>query len=329
MLHVHDLSFEYRQGVPVLHNIRFKATSGERVGIVGHSGSGKSTLIQLLAGLLTPQSGSIHWHGSLVSKHASNLIPGDPRVALVSQQDRLLHGFTVFEQMDHGLRTLLDADRTRRIQRLANVLGVQSLLERRPDTLSGGERQRVNLAVQLCKPAEVWLLDEPFTYLDAPMRRKIFSFLQTDRTLKQSLLILVSHVPDELFSFSDRILVMKQGRLLRNSTPYALYRTPRTRYEAGLLGECTELRNAETGLSTLYRPYDWEVCEAGLLTARVVSSTYTPHGYFTWMQAMAPFSGSFGIVLPQVCRTNDVLKLKPKTSPVWTPKLRVGQKHGQ
>jgi iron(III) transport system ATP-binding protein/putative spermidine/putrescine transport system ATP-binding protein len=317
MLEVHDLTFGYAESSPVLKGIRFKAVAGERIGIVGHSGSGKSTLVQLLAGLLAPLSGDVLWQDVSVSAQANTLIPGDTRIALVSQKDRLLPGFTVFEQMDYGLRKLQDADRMRRIQRLAGVLQIRTLLDRNPDTLSGGERQRVNLAVQLCRPAEIWLLDEPFTYLDAPMRRSVWMFLQTDASMKRALVLLVSHLPEEIFAFAERVLVIKQGRLLRDTKPMTLYRSPRTRYEAGLLGECTVIRSTASGPVTVYRPEDWEVSALGEVAATVLFTAATPQGFFTWLRAIPPHTGNFGLLLPRNYPKGEVVSLHPKALPVW------------
>lgn len=222
-LQLRGLSKSYGQS-PAVVALDLSLQAGELVTLLGPSGCGKSTTLRLIAGLETPDSGTIAIGGTDVSRLA---VP-DRHVGLVFQRYALFQHMTVRRNIDFGLsmRGVPAAEASRRLDEIIDVVGLQGLEDRFPRQLSGGQMQRVALARTLVTRPRLLMLDEPFAALDAELRVRLRSFL---RGLQQQLgltTLFVTHDQAEAMELSDRIAVMQAGRLLQLDTPEAIYNRP-------------------------------------------------------------------------------------------------------
>ena len=194
------------------------STSIEQNGITtlfGPSGSGKSTLIELVAGLLRPDSGRIVVDGRVLFDHAAgiDLRPEQRRLGLVFQDARLFPHLSVRANLVFGMRRLRAQDRRLAFDDVVDLLGIGRLLARRPAQLSGGERQRVAIGRALLASPDLLLMDEPLASLDQPRKNEILPFI---RRLPDELampVIYVSHALEEVIRLSDRVVVLAEGQV--------------------------------------------------------------------------------------------------------------------
>lgn len=228
------VSKTYPGGVEALAAVDLEVGDGSLFVVVGPSGSGKSTLLRLIAGLETPDSGTV-WIGD---RRVDRLPPRDRDVAMVFQNPALYPHLTVFDNLAFGLR----ARRTPRQEiqtRVADVaerLGLGDVLRRVPRTLSGGQRQRVALGRAIVRQPRVFLLDEPFSSLDAPLRASMRADLIDLHRRVGTTTILVTHDQAEAMALGDRIAVMDRGRIIQSGTPTDVYDRPATRFVAEFVG---------------------------------------------------------------------------------------------
>ncbi|MDX6709062.1 MAG: sn-glycerol 3-phosphate transport system ATP-binding protein [Blastocatellia bacterium] len=203
--------------------------------ILGPSGCGKTTLIRLVAGLELPDSGKILMAG----RDWTELPPQQRNVAMVFQQYALYPQRTVRGNIEYPLRLrkLSQEQRQGRVDRIASLLGINTLLERKPSQLSGGEAQRVALARALVREPQCFLLDEPLSNLDAQLRtRARVEIKRIQRELKVTTLY-VTHDQEEAISLADRIALMDKGQLVQIGTAEDLFHRPETRFAASFLGK--------------------------------------------------------------------------------------------
>ncbi len=207
---------------------------GELFVIVGPSGSGKSTMLRLIAGLETPSAGSLWIDG----QRADGLAPADRDVALVFQNLAVYPYLTVFDNLAFGLRArgLPRAEVRERVTEVAARLGLSDLLGRSPKTLSGGERQRVALGRAIARRPRLFLFDEPFSSLDAPLRAALRAELLDLHRRLNTTMIHVTHDQAEAMALGDRIAVMDQGRVVQAGPPQEVYDRPASRFVAEFLG---------------------------------------------------------------------------------------------
>lgn len=208
---------------------------GESLVILGPSGSGKSTLLRLVAGLEQPDQGDIRFNGT------SQLpIPPHRRgVAMVFQNFALYPHLSAYDNMAIGLRYGLKLSRDeaqRRVHEVAETLGIQALLDRRPAEMSGGQRQRVALGRALARRAGVVLLDEPLSGLDAQLRQELRVEIRTLLRTVGATTIFVTHDQVDAMAIGDRIAVMDKGRLVQLGSPEEIYDAPASTFVARFIG---------------------------------------------------------------------------------------------
>jgi multiple sugar transport system ATP-binding protein len=222
--------------------------------ILGPSGSGKTTALRMIAGLETLDSGEIMIGGRRVDP----LPPKDRDIAMVFQNYALFTHMTVAENIGFGLRMAKspEAEVTRRVLEVAELLGLEQWLSARPRHLSGGMQQRVALGRAIARNASLYLMDEPLSNLDALLRVKTRTeIIKLARSL-QTTVVYVTHDQTEAMTMAHRIAIMKDGALQQVGAPLEVYRNPGNRFVAGFIGmpqmnfvEGSQLRREDDRLS--------------------------------------------------------------------------------
>jgi ABC-type sugar transport system ATPase subunit len=215
-------------------NVTFRAEAGQFLALLGPSGCGKTTLLRIVAGLETPDAGDV-----LIGERRVNDVPAAKRrIAMVFQNYALYPHLSVAENIVFGLkvRKVSAAERAQRLQEAARMLGLADYLGRKPSELSGGQRQRVALGRAVVSQAQIVLMDEPLSNLDAKLRQQMREEL---RGLQQQLgltVIYVTHDQVEAMTMSDRVVVMRRGEVEQCASPIDLYQRPATVTVAGFIG---------------------------------------------------------------------------------------------
>jgi sn-glycerol 3-phosphate transport system ATP-binding protein len=230
---VEDLSKSFG-ATPVLHDINLALVSGEMLVIVGASGCGKSTLLRLIAGLEVPSSGRIVLDGRDVAR----LDPAERDIAMVFQNYALYPHMSVFDNMAYGLRIrgLSKHEIRRRVDESAGMLGLASLMDRKPRQLSGGQRQRVAMGRAIVREPKLFLFDEPLSNLDAKLRVTMRAEIRRLQRRMGVTSLYVTHDQVEAMTLGDRLLVLHQGRAVQLATPMEVFERPANIYVAGFIG---------------------------------------------------------------------------------------------
>src|SRR3989441_7872728 len=220
--------------VEIVHDINLEIKDQEFLVLVGPSGSGKSTCLRMVAGLEEPSSGRIYIGESLVN----GVDPKDRNIAMVFQNYALYPHMNVFDNVAFGLklRHVPAQDITARVQEAAEVLGLEQLLKRKPKQLSGGQRQRVALGRAIVRQADVFLMDEPLSNLDAKLRVATRAEIIRLHQRISTTVIYVTHDQVEAMTMGDRIAVLNGGIIQQLGTPQELYEHPSNLFVAGFIG---------------------------------------------------------------------------------------------
>ncbi|WP_342322241.1 thiamine ABC transporter ATP-binding protein ThiQ [Kosakonia sp. BYX6] len=208
MLRLIDVTWLY-QHLPMRFTL--SAKQGEQIAVLGPSGAGKSTLLNLVAGFLTPASGTIVIEGE---EHTTTP-PSRRPVSMLFQENNLFTHLTVRQNIGLGLHPglKLNAEQQSKLNLIATTMGLETLLDRLPEQLSGGQRQRVALARCLVREQPVLLLDEPFSALDPALRQEMLALVQEVCRRQQLTLLMVSHSVEDAARIAARSLVIADGRI--------------------------------------------------------------------------------------------------------------------
>ncbi len=219
---------------PILRGISLDIADGELVVLVGPSGCGKSTLLRTLAGLETPDSGEI-W---IRDRRVDGLEPRDRNVAMVFQSYALYPHMDVRKNLAFALSLRKEDPKKveQRIQDIATMLGIETLLERLPRQLSGGQRQRVAMGRALVRQADVYLLDEPLSNLDAALRTQTRVEIKRLHQRLKATMIYVTHDQVEAMTLADRLVVLRAGMVMQVGSPAELFDRPANTFVATFLG---------------------------------------------------------------------------------------------
>ena len=215
---------------------------GEILSVLGPSGSGKTTLLRLIAGFEVPDSGEVRIHGRPVSGSGFSVPPESRNVGMVFQEYALFPKRTVSQNVAFGLRGLPDRERRKRVAEAIELVRLTGMDDRYPHELSGGQQQRVALARTLAPRPIAVLLDEPFSNLDAGMRREMRQEVEGILREDSIATVFVTHDREEAFAMADRVGVMIAGHLEQLDQPEVIYRSPATPFVAELAGMCDFLR---------------------------------------------------------------------------------------
>ena len=229
-----DIGKTYPGGVLAVDGVDLSVADGEFLVLVGPSGCGKSTTLRMIAGLEPISRGTIR-----IGDRVVNHLPPKARdVAMVFQHHAMYPQKNVRDNMAFGLnrRGVAKAEIARRIAWVAEMLGLQELLRRKPHALSGGQRQRVALGRALVRRPKVFLFDEPLSNLDAKLRADTRAELKRLHRQLSVTTIYVTHDQEEAMTLGDRIAVMRGGRLQQCGTPGEGYHSPANRFVGGFIG---------------------------------------------------------------------------------------------
>ena len=222
-----------------LDSVDFECKEGEFFTLLGPSGAGKTTILELIAGIKKPVSGNIYINDQPVN-HAP---PEERDVAMAFENYALYPQFSVYENIAFPLRAPrrkgeLTPDQEReRVEKITKLLGIKEYLDRKPQQLSGGQKQRVSLARAMVRRPKLYLLDEPIAHLDAKLKISARSTLKKLAHQLKITILYVTHNYQEALGLSDRILVLRKGKVEQIGTPRELYETPHTDFVARLIGD--------------------------------------------------------------------------------------------
>jgi len=226
-------------GAFALRDVAFEVASGDYFVLLGVSGVGKTVLLEMLAGILSADAGSITLDGTEITRKP----PQRRGMGLVYQDQALFPHLAVRQNIAYGLHgRLRRASRRARVEELAAAAGVSGLLDRYPSTLSGGEAQRVALARTLAVEPRCLLLDEPIASLDAPARASMRALLRGLHRQGQTV-VHVTHDYEEAIALATRVAVMEQGTIVQTGTPKEVFQRPRSEFVARFVG----IRNSFAG----------------------------------------------------------------------------------
>jgi multiple sugar transport system ATP-binding protein len=228
------LSTVYPGGVRAVDELGLDVADGELFALLGPSGCGKTTLLRTIAGLEPASAGTVR----IGARDVTRSQPGERGVAMVFQDYALFPHMTVAENIAYPLRVRGAAKSLQRetAERTASGLSLDGLLERRPGQLSGGQQQRAALARAVAASAEVLLLDEPLSNLDARLRLEARTFLKKLQRELALTTVFVTHDQAEALALADRIAVMDQGRIRQLGTPREVFQRPADTFVANFIG---------------------------------------------------------------------------------------------
>lgn len=221
-------------GQKIIDQLDLDVEEGEFLVLLGPSGCGKSTLLHSIAGLIDIAAGNIE----IAGKDVSYAEPSDRQIGMVFQSYALYPTMTVEKNMSFGLRIngVAKPEIQARITRVAEMLQLQALLQRKPAQLSGGQRQRVAIGRALVREARVFLFDEPLSNLDAKLRTELRRELKLLHQNLGSTMLYVTHDQVEAMTLASRIVVMRAGKIQQLGTPSEVYERPANLFVAGFLG---------------------------------------------------------------------------------------------
>lgn len=234
-----------------LDNVDFTVPAGSLTALLGPSGSGKSTLLRVIAGLDTPDSGTITING----RDVTGVPPQRRGIGFVFQHYAAFKHLTVRDNVAFGLkiRKLPKSEIKDKVDNLLEVVGLAGFQTRYPNQLSGGQRQRMALARALAVDPQVLLLDEPFGALDAKVREDLRAWLRRLHDEVHVTTVLVTHDQSEALDVADRIAVLNKGRIEQVGTPAEVYDSPANPFVMSFLGTVSSLNGI------LVRPHDIRV----------------------------------------------------------------------
>lgn len=272
-------------------SLSFFVEKGELVTVLGPSGSGKSTLLSLLSGIDSTDGGEVKINGNDILK-----LPISERgISMVFQDFSLFPSMNTGKNIEYGMKEKNKKKREEKRDELLSFIGLPGYEKRKVTSLSGGEAQRVALARAIASEPDILLLDEPLSALDAPLRKKLRGSIRALHDAYSTTMLYVTHDREEAFAISDKILIMRDGKMEAFGTPEELYRNPPNLFTAFFTGEGTALpgsliygEGAEG--SVFFRPESVTVSEESLEgglypnhlvfnNVEVQSAEYTGPGY--------------------------------------------------
>ena len=311
-------------GVQVLHDVSLTISEREFCVFVGPSGCGKSTLLRLIAGLEDVSSGRIFIGG----KDVTNLEPYDRQLAMVFQSYALYPHMNVRENIAFALRTakIPEVQITKKIAEATRILQLDDYLDRKPSALSGGQRQRVAIGRAIVREPIAFLFDEPLSNLDSALRAETRVEIAALHRSLNATTIYVTHDQTEAMTLADRIVVLKDGKIMQTGSPPELYDNPENVFVAQFLGSPKmNILNAElTGTGIRVLGQNEVVFSHGLsplpiqlgIRPEVISLVSPDKGLFSGQVTLNEFHGGSRTVIAAIgAGTSVTLQLPTGQSP--------------
>ncbi|MBH5317454.1 sulfate ABC transporter ATP-binding protein [Paenibacillus sp. GSMTC-2017] len=255
-----------------VRNVSFDIEKGKLIGLLGPSGGGKTSILRMLAGLETPTSGDIVFHG----KRVNDLPPQERGIGFVFQNYALFKHMTVYDNIAFGLKVKKQSKEQikERVTYLVELTGLKGFEHRYPHQLSGGQRQRVAFARALAPEPQLLLLDEPFAAIDAKIRTELRTWLKEMIERVGITSIFVTHDQEEAIEVADEIMIINKGQLEQKGSPWDIYKNPESPFVASFIGESSIVENIgslkgfesalkEAGTKALIRPEYIELGKPG------------------------------------------------------------------
>src|SRR5664280_134570 len=232
-IRLESVSKHYGQAKAV-DRISFATASGRLVVLLGPSGCGKSTTLRMIAGLDTPSEGRI----LIDERDVTHIAPAERRISMVFQSYALFPHLSVGENILFGVKVRKEpaADHQARPKRVADLLGLSALLDRKPSQLSGGQQQRVALGRAIIAETKVCLMDEPLSNLDAQLRQEMRREIRTLQLKLGITMVYVTHDQTEAMSMADQVVLLNAGHIEQDAPPADLYARPASVFAARFIG---------------------------------------------------------------------------------------------
>ena len=244
---------------PVVRNLSLSLATGQIGGLLGPSGCGKTTVLRAIAGFVKLQAGEIRVHQKLLSSSNLNVPPEQRHLGMVYQDYALFPHLSVEQNICFGLYRKSREYRQSRCTELLGLVQLEGFEQRFPSELSGGQQQRVALARSLATKPDILLLDEPFSGLDAELRRELSRSIRDILKQQNTTALLVTHDQEEAFAVADQVGVMQCGQLLQWDSAYNIYHQPNQRFVANFVGRGCLIKgrvrdqsSVETELGTVF-----------------------------------------------------------------------------
>ncbi len=328
MIEFEQVTKRYDKDVVAVNSVNLSVQDGEFFALLGPSGCGKSTTLRLIAGLETPDEGTIRLRGEIVADQHRWMPPDERSVGMVFQDYALFPHLTVEANIAFGINGSRRDSRNTRVHELAEMASLTDVLKRFPHQLSGGQQQRVALARALAVNPNIVLLDEPFSNLDAMLREATRTEVRNIVARSGATAILVTHDQEEALSLADRVAVMFDGSIAQMGSPREIYHQPVNPALAGFVGAarliagdaegesvrcplgCFRLHERQHGrVRVLVRPDTLEVTPDENGSARVVETRF--HGAYQLVTVGTPDGSRIEVRAPSrtVFRRGDLCRL--------------------
>ncbi len=278
---VEEVSMTYEnEKKPALDCINLDVAQGEILSLVGESGCGKTTLLKIIGGFEDPELGKTYFHGKETEAVKLKLIRGHANVRYIQQGLDLKPFYDVAGNIGEHIRGYVPEERAKRLTYLIDLVGLNGMDKKLPRELSGGQQQRVAIAQALAKEPEILLMDEPFSNLDTPTKIQLIADMKVMLRKANITAIMVTHWIEEALRLSDRIAVMRDGKIIQSGSAEELYRQPNCPYVARFFGNANLLSAQDAqkldindGQACCIRFEDLQWCQEGI-PVEVVSSQF-------------------------------------------------------
>jgi len=287
--------------VTAVDDMNLEINDGEFVTFVGPSGCGKSTTMETIAGLTIPTRGTIDIGG----RDVTNLPPKDRGISMVFQNIALFPHMDVYDNVSFGLRLRKydQGEVEERVQRAADVVQLEGMMDRMPEEMSGGQQQRVAIARAIVREPEVFLMDEPLANLDAELRVHMRTQLQRLHRELDTTIIYVTHDQAQAMTMSDRVAVIDSGELQQVDPPLTCYNEPDNLFVAGFIGSpamnFVEGEITGDGFTSTYMDLEFDPASQGVERGQAVTLGVRPedvHLERNSEQAAVP-TGTYGRIV--------------------------------